>query len=64
MNTDRAYGKAMRYLDTAGMIWESGDQDRYCIAENCRSEAIKIMNQYFSETKVLTRIEDIDSLLP
>jgi hypothetical protein len=64
MTTDQAYGKALKYLEAANAIWEAQDKERYCIAENYHNEGLKIMNQYFSETKVLTRIQDIDSMLP
>ena len=64
MTIDQAYGKALRYLETANSIWEAQDKERYCIAENYHNEGLKIMNQYFSETKVLTQIQDIDSMLP
>jgi len=64
MTIDQAYGKALKYLDAANAIWEAQDKERYCIAENYHNEGLKIMNQYFSETKVLTQIQDIDSMLP
>jgi hypothetical protein len=64
MTIDQAYGKALKYLEAANVIWEAQDKERYCIAENCHNEGLKIMNQYFSETKVLTQIQDIDSMLP
>jgi hypothetical protein len=64
MTTDQAYGKALKYLEVANAIWEANDKERYCIAENYHNEGLKIMNQYFSETKVLTQIQDIDSMLP
>ena len=64
MTTDQAYGKALKYLDAANAIWESQDKERYCIAENYHNEGVKIMKQYFSETKVLTGIQDVDSMLP
>ena len=64
MTTDQAYGKALKYLEAANIIWEAQDKERYCIAENYHNEGLKIMNQYFSETKVLTQIQDIDSMLP
>jgi hypothetical protein len=64
MTTDQAYGKALKYLDAANAIWEAQDKERYCIAENYHNGGLKIMNQYFSETKVLTQIQDIDSMLP
>jgi hypothetical protein len=64
MTTDQAYGKALKYLEAANVIWEAQDKERYCIAENYHNEGVKIMNQYFSETKVLTQIQDIDSMLP
>jgi hypothetical protein len=64
MTIDQAYGKALKYLEAANAIWEAQDKERYCIAENYHNEGLKIMNQYFSETKVLTEIQDIDSMLP
>ena len=64
MTIDQAYGKALKYLEAANAIWESQDKERYCIAENYHNEGLKIMNQYFSETKVLTQIQDIDLMLP
>jgi hypothetical protein len=64
MTTDQAYGKALKYLEAANAIWEAQDKERYCIAENYHNEGLKIMNQYFYETKVLTQIQDIDSMLP
>ena len=64
MTIDQAYGKALKYLEAANVIWEAQDKERYCIAENYRNEGLKIMNQYFSETKILTQIQDIDSMLP
>ena len=64
MITDIAYGKGLKYLEAANAIWEAQDKERYCIAENYHNEGLKIMNQYFSETKVLTQIQDIDSMLP
>jgi len=64
MTTDQAYGRALKYLEAANAIWEAQDKERYCIAENYHNEGIKIRNQYFSETKVLTQIQDIDSMLP
>lgn len=64
MTTDVAFIKALRYLEVANSIWESEDKERYCIAENYHNEGLKIMNQYFSETKVLTQIQDIDLMLP
>jgi len=54
----------LKYLEAANVIWESQDKERYCIAENYHNEGLNIMNQYFSETKVLTQIQDIDSMLP
>lgn len=62
MTTDQAYGKSLKYLEAANAIWESQDQERYCIAENYHNEGVKIM-KYF-ETKVLTEIQDVDSMLP
>jgi hypothetical protein len=64
MTIDQAYGKALKYLEAANSIWEAQDKERYCIAENYHNEGLKIMNQYFSETKILTQIQDIDSMLP
>jgi hypothetical protein len=64
MTTDQAYGKALKYLEAANVIWESQDKERYCIAENYHNEGLKIMNQYFPETKVLTEIQDVDNMLP
>lgn len=64
MTIDQAYGKALKYLEAANAIWEAQDKERYCIAENYHNEGLKIMNQYFFETKVLTHIQDIDSMLP
>ena len=64
MTTDQAYGKALKYLDAANAIWESQDKERYCIAENYHNEGVMIMKQNFSETKVLTEIQDVDSMLP
>ena len=64
MTIDQAYGKALKYLEAANAIWEAQDKERYCIAENYHNEGLKIMNQYFSETKVLTRVQDVDSMLP
>jgi hypothetical protein len=64
MTIDQAYGKALKYLEAANAIWEAQDKERYCIAENYHNEGLKIMNKYFSETKVLTQIQDIDSMLP
>ncbi len=64
MTIDQAYGKALKYLEAANAIWEAQDKERYCIAENYHNEGLKIMNRYFSETKVLTQIQDIDSMLP
>ena len=64
MTIDQAYGKALRFLEAANTIWESQDKERYCVAENYNNEGKKIMNQYFSETKVLTEIQDIDNMLP
>jgi hypothetical protein len=64
MTIDQAYGKALKYLEAANAIWEAQDKERYCIAENYHNEGLKIMNQYFSETKVLTEPQDIDLMLP
>jgi hypothetical protein len=64
MTIDQAYGKALKYLEAANAIWEAQDKERYCIAENYHNEGLKIMNRYFSETKILTQIQDIDSMLP
>jgi len=64
MTIDQAYGKALKYLEAANAIWEAQDKERYCIAENYHNEGLKIMNQYFSKTKVLTEPQDVDSLLP
>lgn len=51
-------------MDAALAIWESQDKERYCIAENYWNEGMKIYNVYFSKTKVLTGIQDVDSMLP
>ena len=64
MTTDQAYGKALKYMDAALAIWESQDKERYCIAENYWNEGMKIYNIHFSKTKVLTGIQDVDSMLP
>lgn len=64
MSTDKAYEKASRYMDAALQIWESQDKERYCIAENYWNEGMKIYNEYFIQRKVLTELQDIDSLLP
>ena len=64
MTIDQAYGKALKYLEAANVIWEAQDKERYCIAETYHNDGLKIMNQYFSETKVLTEPQDIDSMLP
>jgi hypothetical protein len=64
MTIDQAYGKALKYMDSALAIWESQDNERYCIAENYWNEGVKIYNVYFSKTKVLTGIQDVDSMLP
>jgi hypothetical protein len=64
MTIDQAYGKALKYMDAALAIWESQDKERYCIAENYWNEGMKIYNVYFSKTKVLTGIQDVDSMLP
>lgn len=64
MNIDQAYGKSMRFFKYALDIWESKDKERYCIAENYWNEGMKIYDEYFSETKVLTQVQDVDSMLP
>lgn len=65
MTTDQAYGKALKYLEAANAIWEAQDKERYCIAENYHNEGMKIYNKYFQdEKKMLTQIQDIDSMLP
>ena len=64
MTTDKAFAKASRYMDAALTIWESFDKERYSIADNYWSEGMKIYHEYFSETKLLTELQDIDSLLP
>lgn len=64
MTTDQAYGKALKYLEAATAIWEAQDKERYCIAENYYNEGTKIIKKYFGETKLLTQIQDIDSMLP
>ena len=64
MTTDQAYGKALKYMDAALAIWESQDNERYCIAENYWNEGMKIYHDYFSETKVLTQVQDVDMMLP
>jgi len=64
MTTDQAYGKALKYLEAANVIWEAQDKERYCIAENYWNEGMKFYHIYFSETKVLTEIQDVDSMLP
>jgi hypothetical protein len=64
MKTDQIYGKALKYMDAALAIWESQDKERYCIAENYWNEGMKFYHIHFSETKVLTQIQDVDSMLP
>jgi hypothetical protein len=64
MTTDQAYAKGLKYLEAANAIWEAQDKERYCIAENYHNQGVKIMNQYFCETKVLTQIQDVDRMLP
>ena len=64
MTIDQAYGKALKYLEAANSIWEAQDKERYCIAENYHNEGLKIMNQYFSETILVTHILDCDSFRP
>jgi hypothetical protein len=64
MTTDQAYGKALKYLEAANTIWESQDKERYCIAENYWNEGMKIYDEYFSDKKTLTQIQDVDSMLP
>jgi hypothetical protein len=51
-------------MDAALTIWESFDKERYSIADNYWNEGMKIYHEYFSETKVLTELQDVDSLLP
>ena len=64
MTTDKAFAKASRLMDAALIIWESFDKERYSIADHYWSEGMKIYHEYFSETKVLTELQDVDSLLP
>jgi hypothetical protein len=64
MTTDQAFAKASRLMNSALTIWESFDKERYCIADNYWNEGMKIYHEYFSETKVLTELQDVDSLLP
>jgi hypothetical protein len=64
MTTDQAFAKASRLMDAALTIWESFDKERYSIADNYWNEGMKIYHEYFSETKVLTELQDVDSLLP
>ena len=65
MTTDQAFEKAFRYFKFAQVIWVSQDKEKYCIAENYHNEGMKIYNKYFQdEKKVLTQIQDIDSMLP
>ena len=64
MTTDQAFSKASRLMDAALTIWESFDKERYSIADNYWNEGMKIYHEYFSETKVLTELQDVDSLLP
>lgn len=64
MTTDQAYGKALKYLEAANSTWESQDKERYCIAENYWNEGMKIYDEYFSNKKILTEIQDVDTMLP
>jgi hypothetical protein len=64
MTTDQAFAKASRLMNSALTIWESFDKERYSIADNYWNEGMKIYHEYFSETKVLTELQDVDSLLP
>jgi hypothetical protein len=64
MTTDIAFIKALRYLEVANSIWESEDKERYCIAENYWNEGMKIYDEYFSNKKILTEIQDVDTMLP
>lgn len=64
MSIDKAYSKALRYMMYAMDIWESQDKERYCIADNYWNEGMKIKNLYFSETKILTDVQDVDMMLP
>jgi len=64
MTTDQAFAKASRLMDAALTIWESFDKERYSIADNYWNEGMKIYHEYFSETRVLTELQDVDSLLP
>jgi hypothetical protein len=64
MTTDQAFSKSSRLMDAALTIWESFDKERYSIADNYWNEGMKIYHEYFSETKVLTELQDVDSLLP
>ena len=64
MTTDQAFAKSSRLMDAALTIWESFDKERYSIADNYWNEGMKIYHEYFSEIKVLTELQDVDSLLP
>lgn len=64
MTTDVAFIKALRCLEVANSIWQAQDKERYYIAENYWNEGMKIYDEYFSETKVLTQIQDVDTMLP
>tara|TARA_R110002126_G_scaffold28070_1_gene93666 strand:- start:512 stop:706 length:195 start_codon:yes stop_codon:yes gene_type:complete len=64
MTIDQAYGKSMMFFKCALDIWEAEDKERYCIAENYWSEGMKIYDEYFSDKKMLTQIQDVDTMLP
>ena len=64
MSVDQAYGKSMKFFKYAMDIWESEDKERYSIAENYWNEGMKIYDEYFSDKKLLTQIQDVDSMLP
>jgi hypothetical protein len=64
MTRDQAFKRIMQYLDTSNSIWMCKDKDRYALADDYWEKGISLYKIHFPETKVLTQIQDIDSLLP
>jgi len=54
VTTDEAFTRASRLLDKANRIWKTEDKPKYSEAEKAYQEAVRIMEEYFPDKKVLT----------
>jgi hypothetical protein len=64
MTKDQAFKRILQFLETSNNIWMCKDTDRYTLADEYWEKGIKLYKEYFPDKKMLTQIQDIDTMLP